>query len=104
MEELVLHNPLITLNWVEGKNTKPFKKIFPILKYCNDNDIIINIDDDMLLPSTFIESRIRDFNKYKTCISGLQSKTINGYGGGLLPEVQHYLGAGSVYQKKMLNH
>ena len=82
-------NPLIIINWVDGPNTKPFKKIFPILKYINDDDIIINIDDDMLFPKTFIESRIKDFRKYKTCISGIQSKPINGYAGGLLPEVRH---------------
>lgn len=97
-------NPIITLNWVDGPNTKPFKKIFPILNYLNDDDIIINIDDDMLLPEAFIESRLRDFKKYKTCISGIQSKPINGYAGGLLPEVRHWMGAGSVYQKKMFNN
>lgn len=97
-------NPLIIINWVDGPNTKPFKKIFPILKYINDDDIIINIDDDMLFPKTFIESRIKDFRKYKTCISGIQSKPINGYAGGLLPEVRHWMGAGSVYQKKMFNN
>jgi len=96
--------PLIKLNWVSGPNTKPFKKIFPILRFLNSEDIIINIDDDMLLPANFIESRLRDFKKYNTCISGLQSRPINGYAKGRLPEVRHYLGAGSVYQKKMFNH
>ena len=106
-EELISfisNNPIIKLNWVDGPNTKPFKKIFPILKYLKDDDIIINIDDDMLLPKTFIESRIKDFKKYNTCISGLQSKPIRGYAGGLLPEVRHYFGAGSVYQKKMFRN
>ncbi len=102
--QLVEDNPRIKINWVSGPNTKPFKKIFPILKYLEANDIIINIDDDMLLPKTFIESRLTDFKKYNTCISGLQSKPINGYAHGLLPEVRHYLGAGSVYQKKMFNN
>ena len=32
----------LILNWVEGENTKTMKKVFPILKYLNDDDIIIN--------------------------------------------------------------
>lgn len=52
------------INWVDGKNTKTMKKIFPILQYLNDEDIIINIDDDMLIPQDLIKSRLEDFNKY----------------------------------------
>ena len=100
---IIRHADIINLNWVEGENTKAFKKIFPILKYLTADDIIINIDDDMLLPPTFIESRLKDFAKHNTCISGLQN-SINSYARGRLPEVKHYLGAGSVYQKKMFNN
>ena len=39
------------------------KKVFPILQYLEDDDIIIDIDDDMLLPKDFIESRINDFER-----------------------------------------
>ena len=95
--------PFIKINWVDGPNTRPFKKIFPILRFLNDDDIIINIDDDMILPKTFIESRLADFKYYRTCISGIQNK-INGYANGLLPEVRHYLGPGSVFQKKMFKN
>ena len=49
------------MNWVE-ENTKSFKKVFPVLQYLDDEDIIIPCDDDMLLPKDFIESRIKDFN------------------------------------------
>ena len=81
------------INWVEGKNTKPFKKLFPILKYCRYNDIIITVDDDIILPNDFIESRIADFQKYGKPITSatsfdkfLSCKKIN---------------AGSLFVKKM---
>ena len=57
------------INWVEGPNTKPFKKLFPILKYCRYNDIIITVDDDIILPKDFIESRVEDYEKYKQPIT-----------------------------------
>ena len=53
----------LIINWVEGENTKSMKKIFPILKYLNDDDIIIDADDDILFPKDLIESRIKDFEK-----------------------------------------
>lgn len=83
-----------TINWVDGPNTKPFKKIFPILKYCKYNDIIIAVDDDMILPTDFVESRIADYEKYGQPITSsvstdrvLWCKKIN---------------AGSLFVKKML--
>ena len=36
----------LIINWVDGENTKSMKKIFPILAYLNDNDIIIDGDED----------------------------------------------------------
>jgi hypothetical protein len=83
-----------TINWVEGPNTKPFKKVFPILKFCKYNDIIILVDDDMILPKDFVESRVSDFKKYNQPITSaistddvLSCKKIN---------------AGSLFTKKML--
>lgn len=58
---LIMTSDRIILNWVE-ENTKSMKKVFPILPYLEDDDIIIPIDDDMLIPSDFIESRMNDFN------------------------------------------
>ena len=55
------NNDRLILNWVDGKNTKSMKKVFPILEYLDDDDIIINLDDDALLPNNFIESRYNDF-------------------------------------------
>ena len=54
----------LIFNWVDGENTKTMKKIFPVLKYLQDEDIIINADDDILFPKDLIESRIKDFEKY----------------------------------------
>ena len=58
--KLTMTSNRVILNWVE-ENTKSMKKVFPVLQYLEDDDIIIPIDDDMLLPSDFIESRMRDF-------------------------------------------
>lgn len=81
------------INWVDGTNTKSFKKIFPILKYCRYNDIIIAVDDDIILPNDFIESRLKDYETYKSPITSaisvdftLHCKKIN---------------AGSLFTKKM---
>ena len=46
----------VILNWVE-ENNKSFKKVFPILPYLEDDDIIIDIDDDIFLPKDFIEDK-----------------------------------------------
>jgi len=101
--KLIDSDSRIILNWIEGPNTKPFKKIFPILKYLEDDDFIINVDDDMVFPKGFIESRLLDFDKYHTCISGSAEK-INGYASGLLPEFRNRVGPATLYQKKMLKH
>ena len=44
----------LVINWVDGPDTKPFKKVFPILRYLDDEDIIMTLDDDML-PAVLIE-------------------------------------------------
>ena len=82
------------VNWVDGPNTKPFKKIFPILKYCRYNDIIISVDDDMILPDDFVQSRVSDYETFGQPITSaisfdkrLNCKKIN---------------AGSLFTKKML--
>lgn len=82
------------INWVDGPNTKPFKKMFPILNYCRLNDIIITVDDDIILPKDFIESRIQDFLKYGKPITSATSydKTM----------MCRKINAGSLFVKKML--
>ena len=82
------------INWVDGPNTKPFKKLFPILKYCRYNDIIITVDDDIILPYDFIESRINDYETYKQPItSAMDDDRL------LMCKKIH---AGTLFTKKML--
>jgi hypothetical protein len=54
----------LIINWVDGENTKTMKKVFPILQYLDDDDIIITADDDIIFPNDLIESRIKDFNAF----------------------------------------
>lgn len=51
----------LIINWVDGPNTKTFKKLFPILQYLEDDDIIMEMDDDFLAPPDLIECRLKDF-------------------------------------------
>ena len=90
----------LIMNWVDGENTKSMKKVFPILKELNDDDIIIDADDDILFPVDLIECRLNDFkrNEYKHSISS-NPKTSIGFNGRMCP-VQ----AMSLFQKKMLNN
>ena len=68
----------LIINWVSGPNTKAMKKIFPILDYLQDEDIIIDADDDILFPKTLIESRVSDFNRYnRKCCFRFNNKYIN---------------------------
>ena len=90
----------LIINWVSGPNTKAMKKIFPILDYLQDDDIIIDADDDILFPKDLIESRLNDFerNGRKYCITS-NTHTSVGFGGKM-----KVVSAMSLFQKKMLNH
>ena len=97
--KFIKDNPIIKINWVEGENTKSMKKIFPILKYLEDDDIIMCIDDDMLLPYDILESRLDDFYRYngKFGIAGFKTHA--------LKFIKLFdVGVTSVYSKKMLNN
>jgi len=87
----------VVLNWVDT-NWKSFKKVFPVLPYLEDDDIIIDIDDDMILPKDFIESRMKDFkdNGCKFPITSNLNPTMN--------VDSLVLSAYSLFQKKMLNN
>lgn len=63
----------LIINLVPGPNTKSFKKLSPILKYIDDDDIILEADDDFTFPEDLIECRLRDFNSY----GGLHPITTN---------------------------
>lgn len=88
----------LIINWVDGENTKPMKKVFPILKYLDDEDIIIDADDDILFPKDLIESRINDFRKHKQKYSICSSKSNSGLG------VSKVVAVTTLFQKKMLKH
>ena len=87
----------LVINWVEGENTKSMKKVFPILEYLDDDDIIIDADDDILFPIDLIESRLKDFEKYggKYPITSNTSKC--GIGDAIV------MSPLSLFQKKMLS-
>lgn len=90
----------LIINWVDGENTKTMKKVFPILKYLNDDDIIIDGDDDILFPKDLIESRLKDFNnnggKYPITSNTHTSVGFNGQ--------MKVMQAMSLYQKRMLKN
>lgn len=90
----------LILNWVEGENTKSMKKVFPILEYLDDDDIIINIDDDALLPKSFIESRYNEFKIKNAPITSCNNPRFHIIDKSL---GIWSCGAGSLFQKKMLN-
>jgi len=52
----------LIINWCEG-NDRQFKKVFPILKFLNSEDIVIATDDDILFPVDFIESKLDEFKR-----------------------------------------
>ena len=90
----------LIINWIPGPNTKSMKKVFPILKYLQDDDIIIDADDDILFPRTLIESRLMDFRTYG-CRYSISSNTHTSVGfNGKMKVVS----ATSLFQKKMLKH
>ena len=88
----------LILNWVEGENTKTMKKVFPVLQYLEDDDIIIIADDDILFPTDLIESRIKDFNTFgkKYAITSNKNKV------GIFNNM-YVASAISLYTKRMLN-
>ena len=88
----------LIINWVDGENTKSMKKVFPILEYLDDDDIIIDADDDILFPIDLIESRLKDFEKYgkKYPITSNTSKC--GIGDAIV------ISPLSLFQKKMLSN
>ena len=90
----------LIINWVEGENTKSMKKVFPILEYLDDDDIIINVDDDALLPKSFIESRYNEFKIKNAPITSCNNPRFHIIDKSL--EIWS-CGAGSLFQKKMLN-
>lgn len=89
----------LIINWVTGPNTKAMKKIFPILDYLQDDDIIIDADDDILFPKDLIESRIKDFERFNKRYSISSNPHMSvGFNGRM-----RVVSAMSLFQKKMFN-
>ena len=99
LEEYFNSDERLIINWVPGPNTKAMKKVFPILDYLEDDDIIIDADDDILFPKDLIESRIKDFERLerKCCISSNPRLSV-GFKGKM-----RVISATSLFQKKMFN-
>lgn len=87
-------NNIIEINWIEGKNTKQWKKIIPTMqKY--PNDWIICIDDDRIYWNTFIEELWESHLKYPdNAITINKTYKVNGYlqhcGHGTLETARFY--------------
>lgn len=92
-------NDKLIFNWVEGENTKTMKKIFPALKYLDDDDIIINSDDDILFPKDLIECRLKDFNDFGRTYSVTSNKSSIGIFKGM-----NVVSPTSLYTKRMLKN
>lgn len=94
----------LVINWVDGENTKSMKKVFPILKYLDDDDLIINMDDDMNIPKDFIEVRVNEFksNGGKNPISGSNNPRCH-TNKCLYGHTYNVICCTSIFQKKMLN-
>ncbi len=88
----------LIINWVDGENTKSMKKVFPILEYLDDDDIIIDADDDILFPLDLIESRLKDFEKYGKIYPVTSNGSKCGIGDAIV------ISPLSLFQKKMLTN
>lgn len=64
---------LINVNWV--KNNGSYRKLLPLLKEkCNEDCIIITIDDDTIYNMNLIKNLVNDYHKYK-CMVGYRGFT-----------------------------
>jgi hypothetical protein len=92
----------LILNWVDGENTKTMKKVFPILQYLEDDDIILPIDDDIMYPLDYVEKRVMEYRTHFQPISGISDHS-KPY---ICRKYNFYIniGSGCLFTKKMLRH
>ena len=92
----------LIINWVEGENTKCMKKVFPVLQYLEDDDIIIPMDDDIMYPLDYLERRVGEYKTHYQPISGINNKN-KSY---IYKRNKMFgnLGGGCLFTKKMMNH
>lgn len=92
----------LILNWVEGENTKTMKKVFPVLQYLDDDDIILPADDDIMYPLDYVEKRVEEYKTHFQPISGINNKNKSYI--YKRNNMLGNLGAGCLFTKKMMNH
>ena len=91
----------LIINWVDGENTKTMKKVFPVLKYLEDDDIIIPVDDDIMYPLDYIEKRVGEYKTHFQPMSGINNKNKSYI--YKRNKMLGNLGAGCLFTKKMMN-
>ena len=63
VKDYIVNHPIIEINYIEGKNTKQWKKIIPtLLKY--PKDWVICIDDDQIYKNDFISKLWEKHNSF----------------------------------------
>ena len=92
----------LIINWVDGENTKCMKKVFPILQYLEDDDIIIPTDDDIMYPLDYVEKRVEEYKTHFQPISGINNKNKSYI--YKRNKMLGNLGAGCLFTKKMMNN
>lgn len=100
---LCISNPRVRLNWVPGKNTKSMKKVYPILPYLEDDDMIVLCDDDFDIPENFIQVRVDEFKEHR-CMFPISGGTNPKWHLNLPLYQTRYntIAATSIFTKKML--
>ena len=95
-------NDKLILNWVEGENTKTMKKVFPVLQYLDDDDIILPVDDDIMYPLDYVEKRVMEYKSHLQPIAGKSNyRTTIFY---KKYNIMYNCGAGCLFTKRMMNH
>lgn len=91
------------MNWVSGPNTKTMKKVFPILPYLEDDDLILMVDDDLIVPKDLIAVRLKEFHDHGDAypISGGSNAKWH-LNKPLFHTKYNNLTTTSIFQKKML--
>lgn len=80
------------------------KKVFPILKYLDDDDMIINCDDDFIIPQDFIQIRVDEFMT-SGCRHAITSANKGAWHNRTIYGYKYWaIGPGSIFSKKMLNN
>ena len=63
LRRLVVSDPKVHVLW-EDVDRKIMMQVLPVLPFLNDSAVIVPIDDDVLYPTDYIESRLKDFEEF----------------------------------------